>query len=379
MEKFIFNVNDVLPSLMQVSGAVGSKNTMAILSDVVLKTCSCDGRPMLMCTASDSEVFMSVKLPLVEGEEGITIAVNAKDFVSALRNLSGRVIELKKDDSRRTVRGCYDEGYFEMPYDDADEFPDVNIGLENKIEKTVDSRVLSEALNAAECAVAVNNELHPVLNGIHFDFNDNGMEVASFDGFKMAKFASAEITNEQPFSFTLPSKACKLVASMTQKTDACVALTYGTNNVIFSKGNYSVVSRLYDGKFPPVNRLISDSYAIEVSVGKSEVLNALRSVSPSSNNKSEQIVLTFGDNSLSVSAKDVDLGKSACVRVPCEYKGEEFKIAFKCGYILPLVSSVPTGNVVFKFNGATKAAMIAPDCAQDGNEYVYILMPMLII
>ena len=210
MSKIVFNVDSVLPSLQQVNAAIGSKNVMAILADVILKTYMDGDKPVMMCTTSDSENFMSVKCPLVEGDTGIAIAVNAKDFASTLRNLSGRVITLEENEERHTVKGKYENGYFELPCDNADEFPVANYSVEGKIEKLIDAQVMADIFASTECAVG-NDQLRPVINGVHFDFYAYELVAASFDGFKMAMYTNKGVASEQPFSFNLPSKACKLM------------------------------------------------------------------------------------------------------------------------------------------------------------------------
>lgn len=377
MSKIVFNVDSVLPSLQQVNAAIGSKNVMAILADVILKTYVDGDNPVLLCTTSDSENFMSVKCPLIEGEAGISIAVNAKDFISALRNLSGRVIVLEEDEKCHTVKGSYENGYFELPCDNADEFPSSNFGIEGKIEKLIDAQTLADILASTECAVG-NDPLHPIINGVHFDFFENELVATSFDGFKMAMYTNRSIASEQPFSFNLPSKVCKLMYSVLQKADGDVKLTYTEHYVVLSRHDFRVIARLNEGKYPPCSKLLSEKYPIEVVVGKDAVLSALKAVSPASNAQSQQTILTFTKGNLAISANDYDTAKSASVSMPCDYEGKEFKIAFKHSWLTPLVANVADDNIKFRILNATKSALIVPETQDEMMEYIYLLMPMLI-
>lgn len=378
MNKIVFNTDAVLPSLQQVSAAIGSKNVMAILADVILKTYMDGDKPVLLCTTSDSENFMSVKCPLVEGEAGASIAVNAKDFVSTLRNLSGRVITLETDNERHTAKGNYENGYFELPCDNADEFPAANFGTEVKIEKLIDAQVLADIMASTECAVG-NDPLRPVINGVHFDFFENELVAASFDGFKMAMYTNKSITSEQPFNFNLPSKACKLMYSVLQKADGDVKLTYSEHHVVLSRHDFRVIARLNEGKYPPYTRLIANTYPIEVVVNKDSVLGALKAVSPASNAESQQTVFTFTKGNLAISAEDYASAKSASVNMPSDYEGKEFKIAFKHSWLMPLVANVADDDIKFRIQNETKAALIVPETQDETVEYVYLLMPMMIL
>lgn len=378
MSKIVFNVDSVLPSLQQVNAAIGSKNIMAILVDVILKTYVNGDKPFMMCTASDSENFMSAKCPLVEGEEGISIAVNAKGFVSTLRNLSGRVITLETNEERHTVKGIYENGYFELPCDNADEFPSSNLRTDEKVEKLIDAQVLADVFASTECAVG-NDSLHPVINGVHFDFFESEMVAASFDGFKMAMYTNKGLTSEQPFSFNLPSKACKLMYSVLQKADGEVKLTYTEHHAVLSRHDFRVIARLNEGKYPPYTKLIADSYPVEVVVDKEAIMGALKVVSPSSNAQSQQIIITLTKGNLAVSAADYESAKSASVSIPCNYEGKEFKIAFKHSWLMPLIANVNDKNVKLRLLNEKKAALIVPESQDDMVEYLYLLMPMLIL
>lgn len=378
MSKIVFNVDSVLPSLQQVNAAIGSKNIMAILVDVILKTYMDGDKPVMMCTASDSENFMSVKCPLVEGEAGVSIAINAKDFISVLRNLSGRVITLEEDEKCHTVKGSYENGYFELPCDNADDFPSFNLRSDEKIERLIDAQVLADVFASTECAVG-NDPLHPVINGVHFDFFESEMVAASFDGFKMAMCTNKSITSEQPFDFNLPSKACRLMHSVLQKADGDVKLTYTEHHVILSRHDFRVIARLNEGKYPPYAKLIAEKYPIEVVVDKDAITGALKVVSPASNAQSQQIIITLTKGNLAISAADYESAKSASVNMPSDYEGKEFKIAFKHSWLMPLVANVADDNIKFRIQNETKAALIVPENQDETVEYVYLLMPMLIL
>ena len=343
MSKIVFNVDSVLPKLQQVNAAIGSKNVMAILGDVILQTYMDGDNPTMMCTTSDSENFMSVKCPLVECEAGTAIAVNAKDFVSTLRNLSGRVITLEEDKERHTVKGQYENGHFELPCDNADDFPSANLGVAEKIEKIIDAQTLAEAIASTECCIG-NDGLRPVINGIHFDFFEGETVAAAFDGCRMAKYSNNSITN-----------------------------------VTLSRHDFRVIARLYEGKYPPYNQLIMKEYPIEVIVGKDALLGALKAVSPASNAKSQQVVLTFTKGNLTISAEDYEYSKSASVSIPCDYEGKEFKIAFKHSWLSELVSNVLDDNVMLRITANNRPVLVVPETHDDTTEYVYLQMPMMML
>ena len=166
---------------------------------------------------------------------------------------------------------------------------------------------------------------------------------------------------------------------MLQKADGDVKLTYTEHHVVLSRHDFRIIARLNEGKYPPYTRLIADKYPIKVVVGKDSILSALKVVAPASNAESQQTILTFTKGNLSISAEDYATAKSASVNMPSDYEGKEFKIAFKHSWLMPLVANVAEENVKFLIQDTTKAALIVPENQDETVEYVYLLMPMLIL
>lgn len=378
MRKLSFNVNDVLPQIMQAASAVCTKNTMAILSDVVITTYTGKSGVSMMCSASDGENFVHVKCPVVSSEDDVFVAVNAKDFVSSLRNLSGRVVEMSVDEERNIVKCSYDNGYFELPYDNANEFPNTNVCREISTTKTIGADVLVDIFGFTDCAVG-NDTLRPVINGVHFDFFESELVAVSFDGFKMAKYTNKTITSETPISFNLPSSACRLIRQMIQKECGDVKVEYCEHYIRVSSSKCLVIARLYEGKYPPYNMLLANNYPVNISVGREALVSALKTISPSSNANSEQVVFLFSKGNLNICADNYEFSKKASADVPCDWDGKQIKIAFKCSWISTLVSNIASENATFMLLDEKKAVLVVPEAQDENVEYIYLLMPMLII
>jgi len=120
-------------------------------------------------------------------------------------------------------------------------------------------------------------------------------------------------------------------------------------------------------------------YPIEVIVGKDTLLGALKAVSPASNAKSQQVVLTFTKGNLTISAEDYEYSKSASVSIPCDYEGKEFKIAFKHSWLSELVSNVLDDNVMLRITANNRPVLVVPETHDDTTEYVYLQMPMMML
>ena len=93
--KISFKVDDVLPMVLQAASVVNPKSPIPILTSLVIKTRKKTGNATV--TASDSNTWIDMLMPLVGEEKGDDFAftVNSKDFVAALKNLSGKTVTLE--------------------------------------------------------------------------------------------------------------------------------------------------------------------------------------------------------------------------------------------------------------------------------------------
>lgn len=378
--KIKFNVNDILPQVTQVASVVNQKATIQILADIILKSYKDkNGDVCLMATASDNETFVSMKAPLLQdSDDDFAIAINAKDFVSTLRNLSGHTVAIETKENQTCV-GKYANGHFSMPYDIADDFPIPSITGEQK-EILINAQRLLNAIASTEYASAT-DELRPIMNGVHFDFTENGMVVVATDGMKLSKYTDTTIkasNSDDVTGLTLPSKPAHIMTLLLAKREGEVKLAYNSMNVVLSCAEFRVIARVQEGRYPNYNSVIPKNNSISAIVKRDELVGALSRVMPMGNNASELVALTFDNGVLTINAEDIDYSKSATEKISCEYEGQKFAIGFKGSTLMSVACKIANEYILFKMEEPSRAALALPKTQGDDVEYMSLLMPMLL-
>lgn len=378
--KISFNVNEILPQVTQVASVVNQKATIQILADIILKSYTDkNGDVCLMVTASDNETFVSMKAPLLqESDTDFAIAINAKDFLSTLRNLSGLSVSIETKDNQTCV-GTYTNGHFSMPYDIADDFPIPVIDEEQK-EIMINAQRLLNAIASTEYASAT-DELRPIMNGVHFDFTEQGMVVVATDGMKLSKYTDTTIkasNGDDATGLTLPSKPAHIMTLLLAKREGDVKLAYNSTNVVLSCAEFRVIARVQEGRYPNYNSVIPKNNNIYATVRKDELTGALSRVMPMGNNASELVALTFDNGMLTINAEDIDYSKSATEKINCEYNGNKFAIGFKGSTLMSVACKIANEYILFKMEEPSCAALALPKTQSDDVEYMSLLMPMLL-
>lgn len=374
--------DEIVPSLALLNSVINSKNALPILGDVRFETkADNNGGSFLELMASDSETWLQVKVPCYDAEVGIVFCVDAKSILQALRNLSGKQVTITVDSEKHTLRCVYDTGDFSLAYEDASDYPFANAGDGDKTEKRIDAAKLLTAIEKAGFAVA-NDELRPIINGVHFDFLATMMVSVATDCHKLAKYSDMTIQGDMtPSGFTLPKKPCGILMNILASTiSGDVKLVYNSGFVVVNNTQFKLSTRLIDGNYPKYDSVIPKDNDVVVHVDRAGFVSALKRVIPMGNSSSELVKISVsGTGIMVVSAEDYDFSKSAKEQLVVDNEShKDISIGFKGSALLSILQSIDGNSVKMMLKNETVAGVFAPWETSESTEYVSLLTPMLI-
>lgn len=383
MTKIIkFNVDELVPQIAMASSVVLSNNTLPILADLRLSTKDDGmGGTYLEIMASDGETWLQVKSTLAEAEVGIEFCIAQKDFLQALRNLSGKFVTMTIDEDKKIASCVYENGHFSLPYDNAIEYPMPIQNTEDSVVKRIEASRLLTAIEKAGFATA-NDELRPVMNGVHFDFKQDHMVAVASDGHKLAKHMDLTIkgiANEPDSEFTLHKKPSHILMNVLNKQTGDVKIMFNERVVIVNNTTFKLCTRLIEGRYPNYDAVIPKDNDKVAVIEKKAFVSALKRVLPMSNDTVELVSLELADGKMKINSEDIDFSKAASEIVPCEYNDTPITIGFKGSTLLQMLANIDGEKVELLLSDASKAGVIKE--AEEnafGYDYVSLLMPMLI-
>ena len=366
---------DLLQKIKVAARVINSKNALPILGDFLFETKG----DVVLITASDSEQWLSLKCPVVSCDGDTRFCVSASDFLKAVDNLNDVVITLSLDEQSHTIKCDYGNGSFTMPYEDANEFPLANMDSTDAKEFIIDGKKVLKAIEKTGFATA-NDELRPVMNGIHFDFFADGMVCATSDGHKLARYKDKSITREDDGTvpnFTMPKKPSNILMSVLSAFEGDVKVSFNDKALCVSNADFRLSARLLDFHYPNYDAVIPKTSPITVAVDKDSLLNALKRVLPMANDSSYLVELDFSIGQVVVSAKDIDFSKSASETVTCDCDAE-IKIGFKGSTLIEILRNIDDDNVVIELDNPSRAGIFFSAFELTRDEYLSLCMPMLI-
>ena len=366
------NSKELAPRIDLVCKVINSKNALPILSDILIEVKNLS----MMLTASDSEMWLSVKCPVVACDAETRFCVKATDFQTAIKNLDGADVCLALNEEASTLTCNYGKGKFVLPYEKAEEFPTINTDKEGETTKIIDGAKLLKAIELTGFATA-SDELRPVMNGIHFDFFADGMVAATSDGHKLARYKDATITGEEERSLTLPKKPATVLMPILNAIGegGQIKLAFTDKAITVSNSNFRLIARLLDARYPNYEAVIPKNSPIRLEVGTNDLSQALKRVLPMANGSSNLIELDIKKDNITIVAQDYDYSKSATETISCACNAD-IKIGFEGGKLLDILKNINDDKTVVELSEPNRACLFYM-LSVSKDTYLSLCMPML--
>lgn len=373
--RFIVSSTDLLQGLLSVQKVIASKSSLPILDNFLF---TLDGSTLTV-TGSDSETTLKTILTINEVMEGGEIAVPAKLLTDSLKELPTQPIEFSSDDEKNIVDIIWASGSAQIPFTSAEDYPT----LKELVEPTairMKGSVLADGINSTLYATG-DEELRPVMNGIFFDIAEDSTTLVASNAHKLVYYRRHDIKSAAASSFILPKKPANILkANLAKCMDEEVEITFDRTNCAYFKFNsFLIFCKLVDGTYPAYKSVIPKNNTNVITVSRAELLNATKRVAVCSNQATGQIVFKLADNSISITAQDLDFSMSAHETVGCEYDGSPMEIGFKSTFLIEILGNLQYDQICIRLSDPNRAALIQPAVQTEPDEEICaLLMPMRI-
>jgi len=359
--------------LLTLSRVINSKNSLPILDCFLFSVH--DGQ--LTVTASDSENVMRGTLNLENCEGEGDFAVNNHTILDAVKELPDQPLSLDVDMGEMKIYITYQNGSYNFPILNADEYPKAQTVSENATTITIDAGILSDNVNRSLFATA-QDELRPVMNGIYFDLQADSLAIVASDGHKLVRNKNFMIKSDIPASFILPKKPATLLKNVLSKDGGDVVIRFDDRSadISFAEGNLSC--RLIEGKYPNYNSVIPQDNPNQVTIDRKSLIGALRRVLPFASDSSQLIRFHVAAGLLELRAEDIDFATSAKESVTCEYGGNPMDIGFKGSSMLEILNNLESEDVTIQLADPSRAGIIIPGVQPENEDILMLIMPMLL-
>ena len=212
------------------------------------------------------------------------------------------------------------------------------------------------------------------LNGMLFELSSSGLRAAASDGHRMAMCTLEEAGSEgvNRLRIIVPRKSILDIERVIADSDADVSLELGSKSLRVTQGEYTLTTKLVDGQFPEVDRLIPRNTTHSVTGDRESMRQALHRAAILSNEKSQDVRLHLDGDQMTVRATNPEQEESEEV-VAVDYDGSTTEISFNVRYIQDVLNALDTESVKFSMPPDNTRALIE---APGDEDSLYLLMPL---
>jgi DNA polymerase-3 subunit beta len=357
----------ILTGLQAVQNVVGSRTTLPILSNVMLRAES--GK--VEFTATDLDVTVACKVEAKVKKPGAT-TIPVKKLFGIVRELGGGEIDIEVDEKNICTIRC-GSSFYKIHGLSADEFPPLPKFKDDK-KVSLQQENVKNMMRKTSFAVST-DESRYVLNGIFISLKDHKMTMVATDGRRLALVdEEVEITEKSSGEFIVPAKAATELNRLLQEKGE-VEIKFGDNQASFElkgENGFSVllVSKLIEGNYPNYRQVIPGEAKERVPLMREEFVQALRRAEIMTSEKANSVKLTFGKNSLAITSNSPEVGE-ARETLAVNYKGKEVAIAFNPRYLIDALNALTEDEVFFELIDE-----LSPGVLKINGPFLYVVMPM---
>ena len=347
-----------------VMKAIPGKTTMMILECVVIEVK--DNQIKLI--ANDLQLGIET---LIDGEikqEG-SVAVGAKVFFESIRKLPSDNVSITVDEDYHMNISC-GKAKFNIMAKATDEFPYLpNIVKDKNV--NISQFTLKDIIRQTVFSIS-DNENAKVMTGELFEIHDSELKVVSLDGHRISIRKVKLNRSYDDVSVIIPGKTLIEISKIINGgMDDEVSIFFTDKHVLFEFEDTIVLSRLIEGEYYKIDKMLSTDYETKVTVNKREMLECIdRSTLLLKESDKKPVIIDVQDDYMkfamnsAIGSMDEDIDASK--------EGKDILIGFNPRFLMDALRVIDEDEITMYMINPK-----APCFIRDQEEtYIYLILPV---
>ena len=382
--RFRTSRDTLLRPLRVATGVVERRQTLPVLGNLLVEA-SDDG---LTLRGTDLEVEIVARLTSgIDVEQTGSTTIPAHKLTDIWQSLpDGTDVSVALEQDRAVVRSG--RSRFALATIPAAEFPterstgdladaasadDASAG-EEEVDIVLPRADMHKLLERTKFAMA-NGDPRYFLNGLLLELTSHSLRAAASDGHRMALCTldggAAGLQDRE--RAIIPRKSVQDLERLIGDSDEDVRLAVGKTRLKASQGDFTLTTKLVDGPYPDVDRLIPRNTDHSVTGDRETLRQALHRAAILSNDRAPEVRLTMDGELLTIRATNPEHEEAEEV-VAVDYDGAQTtEIGFNARYIQDVLNALDTESIRVSMPEGNAIALIEGPGAEDS---LYIVMPV---
>jgi DNA polymerase-3 subunit beta len=368
--KFSVSSSELLKQLQVASGALGSNPVLPILEDYLFTI----ENKRLTISASDLETSITTSMEVL-ADDDFAVAIPAKILLETLKALPQQPVTFNVNQENFGIEITSSYGKYRLAGENGAEFPSLP-EADGVDTVKINSQYLLEGIAKTVFATS-NDDLRPAMTGVYFQVDFNKLILVATDAHKLVKYTTHHLAGEVATAFIVPKKALNLLKNALPSNDA-VTVSFNKANAFFSFGNTNLVCRLIDARYPDYNAVIPVDNPNQLAANRGDLQNSLKRIAIYANKTTNQVVLDMNDQSLTISAQDLDFSNEATEQMACNYVGNPMKIAFNAKFMVEMLGVLDSEEIKIDLSSPSRAGILTPVEENNDREILMLVMPVML-
>jgi DNA polymerase-3 subunit beta len=283
-----------------------------------------------------------------------------------MRKLEGENVKIEIIDNV-IVKISDTKSNFQLNSLKADQYPDIDLSILG--EKVILNAEEFKKIVTQTSFAASTKEVRPILTAINAKSDGNSAQFVATDAYRLAKKTCPISSHE--FEANIPVKALIEVSKLIEGKE--ITLNISEKKIVFEFENTKVYSRLLNGDFPKISKMIPSNYPFVLKVNAAKFIDAMQRVSLLSVEKEKIVKMTLDHDNVEILSKNDQVGSANEKIELFEYVGGRFEISFNVDYVSEAIKACLSEDVIISFAGEMNAFSVTP--AND-NSIIHIITPV---
>jgi DNA polymerase-3 subunit beta len=231
---------------------------------------------------------------------------------------------------------------------------------------------LKEIINQTIFSISSDETVSPQMSGELMEVIDDRLRLVSLDGHRISIRNISLRDNYGNVKLIIPGKTLQEISRIIpDDMDKDVYIYYDNNHVLFEYGDTTVLSRLIEGEYYQVDRMISHDYESKIVVNRKRLLGAIeRSTLLAKESDKKPLLFDIEDGIMEVSMKSY-IG-SMREELDIEKIGKDLIIGLNPRFLIDVLRILSDEEVTIYFINS-KAPIVIKDAE---GKYLYLILPV---
>lgn len=366
--EFICTKNDLIEAASNVALASVVRSAMPILEGIYLEV---KNDSTLTVLSFNLQMGISKSIPLSFGKPGSVVlkASLLSNIISKMPEGSlhftvneKNMVTISSGSIEFTVSGMDASGYPQLPM--------VTVQTQFGIPQSILYHMLEQTLFASPAVEQTGTN-----NGVLFQIHEHLLTIVTLDNYRLA-LRREPVEVDEEIKVKIPSKTLsdlmRILAKLSSKEDAQVAVTISDSHLLFVVDGYEIVSRLAEGEFIDYEKVIPSDSSTVLKIAVKDLQNSLNRASIVISEKTKSAIkCTVSDQNINIYC-DTPLGRIN-ENLPVQQTGSDLRFGFNNRYMLDALRACDCDEIRIALKTPLSPILFKP---LEGDHFLFLVLPI---